>query len=244
MQRRHVWGYTGLALVVALIVGTVTGVSYVAAQSSSQNYQMVETEFGTGGLTESCSAGYCAQTTMGQAGAQSSATSADFTEIQYSEPMLEMIVTAGEANLGTLTTERTATQTMNVRVRNFLTDGYILQILGDPPSYNGHKLATSSTPQPATPGKEQFGINVVENTTPKIGKDPAQNPADAEIFGEAMPNYATPNMFMYRSGDVFARSVLENGGTDYTISMIVNISSGTPAGHYSGDFSAVLIPAF
>lgn len=246
MRKRRLWGYSGLALFVAFIIGVGAGAPRVFAQSTSnsQNYQMVESEFGAGSSEESCSGQYCATTSIGTIGNGSSATSPEFGEVAYSEPILEMIVTPGESNLGVLTTEHTATKTTTIRIRNYMSGGYILQIIGDSPKFDGHTLATPTTPTASTPGVEQFGMNIVANTSPSVGANPVQNPADAGVFGEAATGYATANMFKYVSGDVFAQSTQDTGGTDYTISMIVNISSSTPSGHYSGDFSAVLIPAY
>lgn len=245
MRIRRLGRYTLQALILACVIGVGASASQVMAQSSnSKSYQMVETEFGSGGLSESCSDGFCATTSIGQAGSGSSATAPEFMKAAYTEPILEMIITTGESNLGELTTERTATKIMNVKIRNYLSGGYMLQIIGDPPKYNDHALATPSVPTASKPGSEQFGMNIVKNATPNIGADPVQEPADAGVFGEAEPGYATANMFKYASGDVFARSTQDSGGTDYTITMIVNISNATPSGHYAGDFSAVLIPAY
>ncbi len=245
MQKRRLWGYVGRVLLGASIIGVGVGVHTVVAQTSlSPNYQMTEAEFGSGTSLESCSGQYCARTTIGEVGNSSSATAPEFGNVEYSEPTMEMIIVPGESNLGVLTTEHTATKTTVVKIRNFESGGYILQILGDPPQFDGHTLATSATPVASEPGTELFGMNVVANTTPSVGKDPVQVPADVGIFGQAALGYATANMFKYVSGDVFAQSTEDSGGTDYTITMIVNISSVTPSGHYSGDFSAVLIPAY
>lgn len=245
MRKQRLWGWSGLALVVALAVGVVANASQVMAQNpSSSNYQMIETEFGATSTLESCSQQYCAKASIGEMGKSSGATAPEFGEAKYSEPILEMIITPGESNLGTLTTEDTATKITSIKIRNYMSGGYILQIIGDPPKYDGHPLNTPTTPTASKPGTEQFGMNIVANTTPGVGADPKQAPADKGIFGEGEPGYATTNMFKYQSGDVFARSVQDSGGTDYTISMIVNISNSTPSGHYSGDFSAVLIPAY
>jgi hypothetical protein len=93
----------------ACVIGVGASASQVVAQSSnSKSYQMVETEFGSGGLSESCSDGFCATTSIGQAGSGSSATAPEFMKAAYTEPILEMIITTGESNLGELTTERTA----------------------------------------------------------------------------------------------------------------------------------------
>ena len=122
--------------------------------------------------------------------------------------------------------------------------GYLLQIIGDPPKFEGHTLKTPPTPTASKAGEEQFAINVAANTAPAVGALPLQVPADQTIFGVAAENYNVSNMFMYNSGDTVARGLTETGRTDYTISMIVNIASSTPAGHYSGDFMAMVIPAF
>lgn len=217
-----------------------------AVTSSSPNYQMTEGEFNAG-MMDSCSNEYCAQATIGDMVAgrgTDGASTAEFGAITSDEPLLEVIVESGESNLGTLATEQAATKTMVVKVRNYLSEGYILQITGDPPKYGDHFLSTPSSPTASTPGTEQFAINVAANTSPSVGTAPVQVPSDQTSFGFATPDYATPNLFKYSSGETVARSNSESGRTDYTISMIVNISNMTPAGRYSGDFSAVVIPVY
>lgn len=94
------------------------------------------------------------------------------------------------------------------------------------------------------PGKEQFGLNLAANTNPLVGANVAQVPADQAIFGVANDDYKIPNQFKYVSGDVVAHGLLDSGEANYTVTMIVNIASSTPAGRYSADFSAVLIPVY
>jgi len=233
------------ALCIAFGCGVVVSAGRVVAESSSStHYQMVETEFGAGSTLESCSTTYCATSSMGDIGGASSATSPGLGGAQYTEPTLEMTIVSGPSDLGVLTTEHTATKTTTIKVRNYLSGGYSLQLIGDAPKFEGHSLTALARPTASTRGKEQFGINVVANTTPSTGKDPTQVPSEEGLFGEAAEGYATANMFKYVSGDVIAHSTQTTGGTDYTITMIINISSDTPSGLYSGDFSAVLIPAY
>lgn len=214
------------------------------SSSSSKNYQMVEGQFGIGSSDDSCSGDYCSKTTIGELGATSSETTASFGTAKYSEPVLQMIVSSETSDLGILTTEKTATKTMSVKIRNYLSGGYTLQIVGDSPVYNGHHLDTPKTPTASQPGTEQFGINVVANTTPAVGANPVQDTDGDDVFGKVMAGYDEANMFMYQSGDAVAKSVSNTGGTDYVISMVVNISSSTLSGRYSGDFSAILIPSY
>lgn len=244
MRKRTMRGLV-LGLLVCLPVFAVSVTSSVWAESSnSSHYQITEMQFGSGSSTDSCSDQYCAHVSIGDDSAANSETSAAFGQAKYSEPTIEMIIEPGESSLGDLSTERTGTKTTLVKVRNYESGGYLLQLVGTAPTYKNYTLKTPQTPAESKIGTEQFGINVVANTIPTVGAAIVQVPADKGVFGQAMPNYATPNLFMYKNGDVIARSLADSGGADYTISMVVNISTSTPAGHYTSDFSTILVPAY
>ena len=238
-------GAKSLLLTVAVFAIAVGGVQTVfAVTSSSENYQLTETQFNGGTVAEGCSEKYCTQASIGDTSRTTGKSSAAFDPKPEDDPVLEVIVDPGESNLGVLTTEHTATKTLIVRVRNNLSEGYIVQIVGNAPKFGNHSLKTTSTPEASKPGTEQFGINVVANTTPLIGAAPAQVPGGQGVFGSAVDGYNTPNVFKYASGDVIARSTSATGRTDYTVSMVVNISNNTPAGKYTGDFAAIVIPTY
>lgn len=236
----------GLLLVTACIVVGSSNVVF-ATTSSSSNYQVTETEFGASSTSQTCSGQYCARASIGDmspSDGKSASYSAKFGAITDSDPLLEVIVDTGASDLGILSTEKTATKTMVVRVRNYLSDGYTMQIVGSAPTVNSHTLKTPTTPTASKPGTEQFAINASANTTPNVGAGPVQVPSNTFSFGTVLPNYSVPNLFMYSSGGVVAKSTSSSGETDYTISMIVNISNDTPAGHYSGDFAAIVVPVY
>lgn len=244
MQKRRVWTFAIPALLaVSILVGGAGTV--FANTSTSPSYQMTESQFNSGASTQSCSGQYCATVTIGDAteGGDMRSNTATFDDNPMSEPMLEMIIEPGQSNLGTLTTETTASKTSLVKVRSYLT-GYQVLLIGDAPKYNGRALSTSSTPVASNPGTEQFGVNVVANTSPGVGANPIQIPGDGILFGEASDLYKTPNMFKYTNGDVIAQSINDSGQTHYTVSMIMNISNTTPAGKYTGDFMTVLMPVY
>ena len=226
----------------AILVG---GAGTAMAQTStSNNYQMTETQFGSS--QESCSASYCARASIGDMtnGSPMRSNTATFEDIVDNEPILDVIIEPGDSNLGVLTPEKTATKTTTVKIRHYLTGGYTLQFIGDPPKFGDHTLSTPTTQTASRPGTEQFALNAVANTTPAVGTNPTQIPANNVPFGIVDPAYGVVNQFKYVSEDVIARSETDSGRTDYVISMIVNVSSATPAGHYTGDFMAVVIPAF
>lgn len=247
MRKRGLWQYVKLTLLLAvLIIGSHTN-TVLAITSSSNNYQVTETELGGTSSSLNCSASYCAKASIGDMTAGSSKSSgntATFGPITDSEPLLEVIVNPGDSNLGELTTERTATKTTTIQVRNYLSGGYMIQVTGAPPKYKNHTLSTPSAPTASAPGTEQFAINAAANTTPQVGTGVVQFPDSLTSFGVVDDNYKTPNLFKYTSGDIVAHSATESGQSTYTISMIVNVSNQTPAGHFSGDFSAVVIPVF
>lgn len=247
MRKRRLWQYTKLLLLAVIVTSSGAQVAF-ADTPTSTNYQLTESQFGAGSTLESCSAEYCTKASIGDMTQGGTATSgkstAAFGSVTDGEPLLEVIVESGKSNLGVLSTKTTATKTTTIRIRNYLSDGYTLQLIGQPPKFDGHTLDTPKTPTASEPGTEQFAVNAAANTTPEVGSDPRQVPSGQTSFGLVNENYRTPNLFSYQSEDVVAHSLSESGRTDYTISMIINISNQTPAGHYDSDFSAVVIPVY
>jgi hypothetical protein len=94
-------------------------------------------------------------------------------------------------------------------------------------------------------GTEEFGINLVDNSSPNIGSDPSPQPDGTFATGQAATGYGTQNQFKYNAGDVIAESNGSGWGlTNYTISYIANISVLTPAGSYSAVQDLVAIATY
>lgn len=223
--------------------------SVLATTTTSPNYEASETEFGAGAALETCSGEYCASATIGSIGGNTSSENfmASFSELNKDdeEPLLELMIEPGESDLGKLDIDRTATRTMMLHVRSHFAGGYTVQIVGSPPSFEGYMLASPLEPVASLIGTEQFGINVVANSEPQVGADPVSTEQDKEIVqAVASEKYGTPNKFAYINGDIVARTKSESSQIRYTVSMIVNVAGTTPAGHYSGDFSAIVTPVF
>ena len=235
-------------LMIALALLSCAGfMGTAAAVSSSDHYQVTETQFGSGSSLESCSDSYCAQsstgdTTVGRS--DSDSYGALNGSNSTADPLLEVSTDGGNEDLGTLSPFSTATVTMVVSVRSYVTSGYTMQITGAPPSYGANQLARLTTPTTSHAGAEQFGINLVANTAPAVGADPVQVPSDETSFGVVTDNYNVPDLFMYEEGDIVAESATQSGQTDYTVSMILNISNLTKSGRYASVFSAVVVPYY
>lgn len=244
MRKQKLLRGVKLLLAVSLIISSGFGVAH-AETLTSPHYKATETQFGS--TQQSCSGQYCAQASIGDgttatSGAETSTVKLE--DVTNNVPQMDVSIESGASNLGVLSTQATATKTTTIRIRNYLTGGYSLQIIGDPPKYDGHALHTETEPTASSAGLEQFGINVVANTSPVVGANPVQIPDGQGDFGIVNDNYHFSNLFMYTSQATIAHSKKDSGHTDYTISMIVNISNSTPAGHYSGDFAAIVVPGF
>lgn len=246
MGVRGVLRYSRFILLLVVIAVSCAPAAF-AQTATSNNYKMTESQFGSSDSKQTCSGQYCATTSLGDiTSGKSSGTNstASFGPITPNIPSLDIIIDLGISDLGYLNTETTATKTSVVKVQSYLSNGYVMQIVGEAPKYANHHLATSSTPVSSTPGVEQFGINATVNTIPAVGADPVQVPDAQTSFGFVTDDYKIPNKFKYVSGDVVGRSLKATGRTDYTISFAVNISNATPAGRYSGDYAAVVIPVY
>lgn len=239
-----------LLVAVTGIVTIFSHVSVLAITSTSNNYQMTESKFGVTGNDQSCSGSYCTRTSVGDmtdgtSSSQNYQAQQGSSQVTDAEPTLNVEVMPGQTNLGTFTPERTATKIAKVHVLSYRSNGYQVQIMGGAPTYSGYTLATPSVPTASMPGVEQFGINVVANSSPSLGANPIRVGANTEtVIGYAAPGYNTANLFKYKDGDTVAESKSSSGETEFTISMIVNVATSTPAGQYESDLSVVVIPVF
>src|SRR6266542_5377385 len=244
MRVRHKFWLGGASIVLLLCIVTVP----VFAQSSSNNYKVEESFFGSGGELDASSASYKAKQSAGE----TAVGNASSTNYQFQggfnttdQPLLEFAVNGGTYDLGILDAISTGTAVATFSVRNYLSGGYIVTAKGAAPSTtNGasHTLASMSSAAGSSPGTEQFGLNLVANSNPSIGLDPVQVPDSTFSFGSAASDYASTNLFKFLDGDTIAFSSKSSGRTNYSMSIIDNISRHTPAGQYGGTLNLQVIP--
>lgn len=245
MRRRRlvvVWSAVTVAFVMAW-----SPLAYAQQESSSTNYKVDQIFMGTGGELNACSTSYCAKQTAGEIAAGHSAGTLFRTQAGFNtdrSPYLAFSVVGGSTDLGYLSEAGTATTTGTFAVKTYLSQGYVVQVVSDPPTNLGgsaHQLAPMTTAAGSSVGTEQFGMNLVANTAPAVfGADPVQVPDNTFSFGTVATGYGTANQYKYNKGDVIASSTRSSGETDYTISFIYNIGDLTPDGTYvfNGTFVA------
>ena len=225
------WGAT--FMVGLLLVPSIA----LAAQSSSSNYQVNEVFFGSGGELNSCSTNFCSKQSAGETAVGNSASANYQSQAGFNTdrtPFIQFTVSNTNVALGTLTPNTTKTANSTFSVQAYLSHGYSVINASDPPVNNSHTMNTLTIPGASTAGTEQFGINLVANTSPTtFGADPVRSPDNTFSFGLVSADYNTPNMYKYLKGDTIAYSTSSTSATNYTVSYIFNISDVTPGGSYS-----------
>lgn len=223
---------------------------------TSTNYRIDESFVGPGGSLESNSTNY-KTAPGGQAignGAADTGSGNESSSTNYrnqggsqttDDPSLTCTVGTSSINFGALSTSTTATGTATFNVLNYTAYGYIVQIIGNTPNSGAHNLTALSSNAASSAGTEQFGINLVANTSPTtFGANPVQVPGGSFSYGVAATNYNTTNSYRYVAGETIASAPKSSGETDYTISYIINVSTTTAGGSYSGNQTLVCVGTY
>jgi uncharacterized protein YaiE (UPF0345 family) len=233
-----------------VLVVSLLPIAVAQAQYSGSVYKVEEAQVGAvGSDAELTSTTYQARATAGDT-AVGIVNGTTYQAIggftTSSAPELEVIAGSLNLDLGNASVSSSLTGTSQFGVRTYLSEGYTVIIRGVPPTQeSGYTMNALATQTSSTVGVEQFGINLVANTSPaSFGSAPAQVPDASFSFGAAHANYATTNQYRYVNGDTIATSSSSSGVTNYTISYLVNISSITRAGTYTFNHSVNVVSRF
>ncbi len=223
----------------------LVGSAYADAPLKSAHFEFDETTIGGGGLVQENSAHYQAGEFLGDLAIGNSASSNFQLNSGFDttgEPALTFMVDSSAINFGTFSTATASVTTSAFEVIDYTSYGYVVQIYGNPPTNGSHVIQPMSTTDVSQAGTEQFGINVVANSSPvPVGADPNNS-----IFGvgQAAANYNTANHYRYVSGETLADGPKSSGNTIYTISYLVNVSSTTPGGQYTSNQTLICIGTY
>ncbi len=252
----------------ALVIFPVTAHS----QSSSTNYRIEETFFGTGGEVDASSTNFRSQQSAGSLGVGNS-SSANFDavagNITPNTPYLEMGVMGPSVtfsgNLDPTTPSYASPQggacNCTFYVRTYLSSTYSIVSVSNPPTNESGFSFTGKSTQGAhstNTNVEEFGINLVSNTAPgTFGANPVNVRDEGGTFvqdnsfadGQPATGYETTNQYKYVAGDIIARSQATAGNqavgqTNYTISYLMKPSNTTRAGTYIMRHVLVAVPTY
>lgn len=132
-------------------------------------------------------------------------------------------------DMGELSPSSTLLARSQMAVGTNASGGFAITANGSPPAAGSNVIKGSATPTESQPGTNQFGINLVANTSPNIGEDPEGEWANAV----ASNDYSQPNKYKYVSGDTVAYSPNVSLMKKFTVSYILNSSPNLQAGVYT-----------
>ena len=240
----------------ATIIAVITALSMpliVSAQiPSSSNYSVPESGFSSGSSIDANSDSYNARISIGDLGIGQS-ESGNYIGfggfITPDEEYVELTIPITVIDMGVIEPGTPGTGTATITARSYLNNNYVIISPRDPPTNeSGAQIDPMTTAAVFSAAVEQFGINLVANTSPVVqGADPSRMPVDngTFAFGEAAPGFDTANNYRYNPGDIIARSVTRGyGETEYTISYILNVTTITPAGLYRMEQDLVITATF
>lgn len=211
----------------------------------SPNYRFDESSVGTGGLMQGSSTNYRVESATGDLSVGSAASGNYQLEAgsrTSPDPTLTFSVDNANANLGKFSATAASTATASFSIINYTSYGYVVQLVGEPPKYGSNEINAMTANAASQPGIEQFGVNLVANTSPaSFGANPDNGtPPNDFGFGQVATNYDTPNQFRYVSGETIALAPKSSGKTTYTLSYLVNVAALTPSGTYTSDQTLVV----
>jgi len=226
-------------LIISLVCVPFVAIGSVLAQSaSSTDYRLDEQFIGSGGDSDSSSSDYNQRDAVSEVGEGKSSSDdyqLDSGYITDADPRLAFIVDDTSIAFGDLSTTETATANSTFRVLNYTSYGYVVQAFGSPPASGASVIDEMTSTAASQVGQEQYGINLRANTLPEtFGADPVQVPDSSFSSGGAAGGYSTANQYRYNDGETIASAAQSSGETDYTVSYVVNVSSTTGGGRYTG----------
>jgi hypothetical protein len=247
MKQRYNITIEQLSILIILTIFSIIPIGLVLAAMSSDNYKIDADSINIGG-SQSNSANYRMEDTLGEMGTSESASASYIMKAGYqamtggaADPTLSFSITDNTISLGTLSVSLASTDIAVFTVSTNASNGYSVTIIGNTLTHanqtdNIDAIAPSAVSYSI--GSEQFGINLMDNSSPDVGAS-----ADGGS-GQASSGYNTENLFKFVSGNTIASSSGSSEMTTFTISGLGSISSETAAGDYSTDLCLIATGSF
>jgi hypothetical protein len=148
-------------------------------------------------------------------------------------------VAGSTVDLGTASTSATASGTSVMAASTNGAGGYTIIVNGTTLTSGLNTITALETGDVSIIGTEQFGLNLVSNTTPAVGE------ATTGV-GTALPvlDYGTPDTFRFASGEALATVTGPTNANTFTVSYIANIEGLTEAGSYTSNLTYIATANF
>ena len=169
-----------------------------------------------------------AWTTAIDTGTVAASTAGQITVTASVDETLTFTLAAATVALGTLNTAATGSGTSSMTASTNAATGYAITVNGAVPTSGTNTIPALASPTVSSINTPQFGINLMNNTTPAVG-----SPVSGVGSGIAATGYSTTNQYKFVTGDTVASALLPTNSNTFTTSYIANISGATAAGAYS-----------
>lgn len=146
-------------------------------------------------------------------------------------------ISGNQVNLGTGSTTSTSSGTSVFAASTNGGTGYTVTVNGTALNNGSYTMATPGGA--STIGTEQFGMNLVANTTPSVG---VVKTGTGTASVDAA--YATTNTFPYTSGSTVVSVLVPTNANKFTVSYIANIGGTTPPGSYVANLNYIATANF
>lgn len=228
-------------LLAASLIMPATAFANSPGQTASSHYQLDEVFIGSGGELHACSTSYCAKQAVGETAVGRTCGTATCAQAGFNTdrtPYIEMTVNNTAVDVGTLSaTGPKWNSDATFTIKAYLAHGYTVVNASPPPTNGGYTIHTDTSPTASSVGSEQFGMNVVANTSPaSTGANPSYIPDATFSFGLPGAEYGTTNQYMYSDQpglNEVAYSTASSSATQFRITYVFNISNVTPGGIYT-----------
>ncbi len=142
-------------------------------------------------------------------------------------------------NLGHLLATQAATGTTQVAAATNDASGYALTAEGTTLTSGNNVIPALNQPTISSPGTGQFGINLRANSSPAVGND-----EEGTGTAIAAAGYGQANLFKYHPGDTIISASTSTNYNRFTVSYLVNIPFGQPAGVYTTTLTYLATASF
>lgn len=161
-------------------------------------------------------------------GTVATSTAGQITVTASVDEALTFTLSTATIALGTLTTATTGTGSHTMTASTNAGSGYSITYTGSTLTSGGNTITANASAAASTINSQQFGLNLMANTTPAIGSNVSGGGS-----GTAQTGYSTANQFKFLSGDTVAGSTGPTNTNVFTASYIANINGVTNPGAYT-----------
>lgn len=142
-------------------------------------------------------------------------------------------------NLGNLTSSSSKSAQTQMLVATNAGDGYAITVNGTTMTSGTDVIPALAVSDVSRPGTSQFGLNLVNNSSPNVGQNPIGSGSAA-----VTNNYNDANRFRFVNGDQLVTSPTSDAYRLFTVSYLVNVANVQAPGTYVSTLTYICTATF